>query len=143
MRSGGPAPLCNTSRSIVRFGSKPDNFRGNVIDEAGALDAKTVEQAEKFFRVCTIPFDIGVVLASVLHQFERGWLHHVIRHDVDVDVYDGLQKSRPSTEFRRSLLRSIEANVFKVQRLIIHPARRWSNPNRKLTELDDTAAHER
>src|SRR6266850_2505370 len=128
---------------IVRFGSKPDNFRGNVIDEAGALDAKTVEQAEKFFRVCTIPFDIGVVLASVLHQFERGWLHHVIRHDVDVDVYDGLQKSRPSTEFRRSLLRSIEANVFKVQRLIIHPARRGSNPIRKLTELDDTAAHER
>src|SRR6267142_3657459 len=38
---------------------------------------------------------------------------------------------------------SIEANVFKVQRLIIHPTRRGSNPIRKLTELDDTAAHER
>src|SRR6267378_4560132 len=55
----------------------------------------------------------------------------------------GCRSSRPSTEFRRSLLRSIEANVFKVQRLIIHPARRGSNPIRKLTELDDTAAHER
>src|SRR6267142_1910060 len=38
---------------------------------------------------------------------------------------------------------SIEANVFKVQRLIIHPARRRSNPIRKLSELDDAAAHER
>src|SRR6266404_4459369 len=55
----------------------------------------------------------------------------------------GCRSSRPSTEFKRSLLRSIEANVFKVQRLIIHPARRGSNPIRKLAELDDTAAHER
>src|SRR6266446_6495546 len=51
----------------------------------------------------------------------------------------GCRSSRPSTEFKRS----IEANVFKVQRLIIHPPRRGSNPIRKLTELDDTAAHER
>src|SRR6266436_5811685 len=55
----------------------------------------------------------------------------------------GCRSSRPSTEFKRSLLRSIEANVFKVQRLIIHPPRRGSNPIRKLAELDDTAAHER
>src|SRR6266850_5213474 len=55
----------------------------------------------------------------------------------------GCRSVRPLTEFRRSLLRSIEANVFKVQRLIIHTARRGSNPIRKLTELDDTAAHER
>src|SRR5229473_6832951 len=77
---------------IVRFRREPDDFRGNVIDEPGALDAQPVEQAEKFFRICTIAFDIGVVLAPALHQFERGWLHHVIGHDVDVDVYDGLQK---------------------------------------------------
>src|ERR1700704_2666439 len=38
---------------------------------------------------------------------------------------------------------SMEANVFKVQRLIIHPARRGSNPIRKLPKLDDAAAHER
>src|SRR6267142_896441 len=55
----------------------------------------------------------------------------------------GCRSSRPSTEFKRSLLRSIEANVFKVQRLIIHPARRRSNPIRKLAELDDAAGHER
>src|SRR6266404_4206969 len=52
-----------------------------------------------------------------------------------------------SRVLRRSLglhsCESIEANVFKVQRLIIHPARRGSNPIRKLTELDDAAAHER
>src|SRR6266850_2469863 len=55
----------------------------------------------------------------------------------------GCRSSRPSTEFKRSLLRSIEANVFKVQRLIIHPPRRGSNPIRKLSDLDDAAAHER
>ena len=38
---------------------------------------------------------------------------------------------------------SMEANVFKVQRLIINPARRGSNPIRKLAGLNDTAAHER
>src|SRR6267142_7246788 len=55
----------------------------------------------------------------------------------------GCRSVRPLTEFRRSLLRSIEANVFKVQRLIIHPARRGSNQIRKPTGLDDAAAHER
>src|SRR6267142_5716802 len=37
----------------------------------------------------------------------------------------------------------MEANVCKVQRLIIHPARRGSNPIRKLTGFNDTAAHKR
>src|ERR1700682_446004 len=55
----------------------------------------------------------------------------------------GCRSSRPSTEFKIRSCESIEANVFKVQRLIIHPARRGSNPIRKLPKLDDTAAHER
>src|SRR6267143_5889177 len=55
----------------------------------------------------------------------------------------GCRSSCPSTEFKRSFLCSIEANVFKVQRLIIHPARRGSNPIRKFTGLDDPAAHKR
>src|SRR5882762_7371805 len=55
----------------------------------------------------------------------------------------GCRSSRPPAESKGSLLSSMEANVFKVQRLIINPARRGSNPIRKLTELNDTAAHER
>jgi hypothetical protein len=76
---------------IVHFGRESDDLRGNVVDEAGALDAEAVEQAEKLFRVSAIALDVGIVLAPALHQIKRRRLHHAIRHDMDVDVYDRLQ----------------------------------------------------
>jgi len=66
----------------------------------------------------------------------RGRLHHVIRHDVNVNVDDRLQGSPPFAKaLRLYSLELVKAYVFEVQRLIVNPARRRSNPIRKLAQL--------
>jgi hypothetical protein len=65
----------------------------DIIDQPGALHSKAIEQSEKFLGIGRIAFHIGVVPAAALHQLMGGRLHHVVGHDVNVNVYDRLQKS--------------------------------------------------
>src|SRR6266481_282406 len=46
-------------------------------------------------------------------------------------------------ELRLRSLELIEPHVFKVQRLTVNPARRWSNPVCKFPRLDDASTHQR
>ena len=74
-------------------------MRRDVVDKAGALDADFVEKFEECSRIGAIALDIGVVLATVLDQRERGLVHHVVGHDVDVDVDDRLHRVAASGQF--------------------------------------------
>src|SRR6266852_2340843 len=76
---------------IVDLGSESYNLWRDVVDEAGAFDAESVEQAEECFGIGGVALHIRIVFAAAFDQFERGWLNHVVRHDVDMDIYDGLQ----------------------------------------------------
>ena len=75
---------------VVDLGGEADDVGCDVIDEAGALDAKLIEKFQEGFRVGAVAFDVGVVLAAALDQVKRVRLHHVEGHDVDVNVDDGL-----------------------------------------------------
>jgi len=83
---------------VIYFRREPDNLWRDVVDQPRALYPKTIEQPEKFFRIGAITLNIGVIPAAALHQFMGGRLHHVIRHDVNVNVYDRFQRSPPFAE---------------------------------------------
>jgi hypothetical protein len=51
-----------------------------------------IQQSEKCLWIGAVALDIRVVLSPVLDQLERGRFHHVIGHDVNVDVYDRLHR---------------------------------------------------
>src|SRR5216684_6005354 len=55
----------------------------------------------------------------------------------------GCRDRRPSPKFACRSGTLIESNVFKVQSLIVNPARRRSNPIRKLARFHDSSAHQR
>src|SRR6266550_9042521 len=83
---------------IVHFRREPDNLWRNIVDQSRALPSESVQKSEKCFWIGAIAFNIGVVLAAVFHQLMGGRFHHVVRHDVDVNVYDRLQRSPPFSE---------------------------------------------
>ena len=75
---------------VIYFRREADDFRCDVINEASAFDAEPVQKSEKRFWIRAIALDVGIILAAALDQVERVRLHHVKRHDVDVNVDDGL-----------------------------------------------------
>ena len=83
---------------VIHFRSETDNLWRDIVDQSRALHSKGVQKGEKGFRIGAQPFDIGVVLAALFHQLMGGLFHHVIRHDVDMNVYDLLQGSPPFAE---------------------------------------------
>ena len=83
---------------IVHLRSESNNLRRDIVDQPRALHSQSIQKCEKGIRIGAIPFNVGVVPAAMFHQLVGGRLHHVIRHDVDVNVYDRLQGSPPFAE---------------------------------------------
>ena len=88
---------------VIHFRSETDNLWRDIVDQPGALYSQSVQKSEECFWIGAIAFNIGVVLAALFHQLVGGLFHHVIRHDVDMNVYDRLQGSPPLLRLASSL----------------------------------------
>ena len=88
---------------VIHFRSEPDNLWRDIVDQPGALYSQSVQKSEECFWIGAIAFNIGVVLAALFHQLVGGLFHHVIRHDVDMNVYDRLQGPPPLLRLASSL----------------------------------------
>ena len=75
---------------VIHLWREPDNFRRNIIDQPRPLDSEAIQVREKRLRIIAVPHHIRIIFPPALHQVHRGRLHHVIRHDVNVDVDDRL-----------------------------------------------------
>lgn len=64
------------------------DFRGNVVDEGGALDSATIEVFEEGAGGAGIGFDLGEVGTLRLHEREGGGGKHFVGLDVNVAVGD-------------------------------------------------------
>ncbi len=65
-----------------------DDFRRDVVDEHGAVDAACIQIFEEGFGRSAELDDLVEVRPVLLHQFQRMGLEHLHRLDVDVAVSD-------------------------------------------------------
>ena len=71
---------------LVDAVGESDDFRSNVVDEHGTVDAGGVHVFEEGFGITAKLGDFVVVGALLLHEFKRMRLEHFERLDVDVAV---------------------------------------------------------
>src|ERR1700728_1281276 len=76
---------------VVDFGSESDHVRADVIDDPGALDFRAVQEVQEIFRAGGIFHDLVVIATAMANQFVRRRLQHLVRLNMDVNVYDRRQ----------------------------------------------------
>src|ERR1700730_7774138 len=117
---------------IVNLRGKADDLWSNVVDQPRALNPEAVEQPEKCFRIGGIALDIGVVLAPALDQFERRRLHHMVGHDVDVNIDDRLHEFSVALWNRISFVSESPQNGLRRRR---HPNIRRRSGSKAITDF--------